>query len=196
METCVHQSFRRQSLNQGDPLPPGKRPAPNTPSAIDYQTQALRYCELGKLYLERGRHQDALTQFEQALTAHPHDVESWYSRAEALACLNRYDDALHSLDQAQELAGVAEIRLWVQKAILLILLDRPQAALNCCNRALWLNPAHTQAWLFRGVALYCMGEFQASYRSYQRATQADSAPSTDDALRQLCHDILPNPQAS
>jgi tetratricopeptide (TPR) repeat protein len=142
-----------------------------------------------------GRYPEALDQFEQALTAHPHDIESWYSRADALACLGRYEDALQSLEQAQELAGFADTRFWVQKAVLLILLNQPEAALNCCNQVLWRSPSHRQAWLFRGVALHRLGRFRASYRSYQRVLQPVLS-STADSIRRLCHDLAPHHQAS
>lgn len=174
----------RQSLSP-TPLSPGR----------DYEIEALRHCETGKLYLEAGRYPEALQQFEQALTVHPHDVESWYGRADALACLSRYDEALHSLEQGQALAGFADARQSVQKAVLLILLNQPEAALNCCNHALWLEPHHTQAWLFRGVALHRLGQFRAAHRSYRRVARPATAPSTD-SMRRLCHDIGLDYQAS
>jgi tetratricopeptide (TPR) repeat protein len=149
---------------------------------------------MGKIYLEMGRYPDALAEFEQALTLQPHDVESWYSRASALACLGRHAAALHSLEQAQELAGFANAHLWVQKAVLLILLDDPTSALNCCNQALWRSPNHAQAWLFRGVSLHRLGRFRAACRSYQRVAQT-APPTPADSLRRLCHDLAPNQQA-
>lgn len=169
METCVRD---RQIL----PLNDRWASAPQT--AFEAQAVALRHCELGKIRLEMGRFAEALGLFEQALTLQPHDVESWCGRAEALACLGRSDEALHSIEQAQELAGFANTRLWVQKAGLLVLLNRPEAALNCCNRALWLSPSHAQAWLFRGVALQGLGRFQAACRSYRRVTQPTASPLT------------------
>lgn len=183
METCVRD---RQIL------PTGRRPA-RPIAALDYETEALRRCERGKRYLEMGRYAEALAQFEQALMTHPHDIESWYSRADAMACLGRYDNALQSLEQAQELAGFADTRFWVQKAVLLILLNEPGAALNCCNQALWRSPNHRQAWLFRGVALHRLGRFRAAYRSYQRVAQPD-LPSAAESIRRLCHDLAPHPQ--
>jgi|GEM_PF-1911172 tetratricopeptide (TPR) repeat protein len=156
---------------------------------FDYEIEAMRRCELSKLFLQQGRYAEALDLTEQALALHPHDVESWYARAEALACLNRYDEALTSLEQAQELAGFEVAYLWVQKAVVLILLDQPQMALTCCHQALQLEPTHNQAWLFRGVALHRLGRFREAYRSYQQATQPQS-PSTIEAMRQFCQDVL------
>ena len=204
METFVCDRPLGKSLDHRQILPIGPRPrlplsAPQRDSGRacerDYETEALHRCEVGKLCLEVGRYREALEQFEQALTLHPHDVESWCSRADALACLGRYEDALESLEQTQELAGMADVRLWVQKAVLLILLNRPAAALNCCNQALWRSPNHTQAWLFRGVALHRLGQFRAATRSYERVAHP-ALPFSIDSLRRLCRDVSPSPQAS
>lgn len=179
-------------------LAPGNRALAIAPSALpacDRETVAMGHCELGKIRLEMGRFQDALELFEQALALQPHDVESWYNRAEALTCLSRYADALASLEQAQTLAGFATPRLWVQKAVVLLWLNRLEAALNCCNRALWLNPDHSQAWLFRGVALHRLGRSKEAHRSYRRVAQPATAGAHSN-LQRLCQDIVRDHQAS
>ncbi|MBD1915693.1 MULTISPECIES: tetratricopeptide repeat protein [Cyanophyceae] len=161
----------------------------------DDETVAMGQCELGKIRLEMGRFQDALELFEQALALQPHDVESWLNRAEALTCLSRYEDALASLEQVQTLAGFATTRLLVQKAVVLIWLNRLEAALTCCNRALWLNPDHSQAWLFRGVALQRLGRNKEAHRSYRRVAQPALAAGSHSNLQRLCQDIVLNHQA-
>jgi tetratricopeptide (TPR) repeat protein len=150
---------------------------------------------MGKLLLEQGRYQEALTQFEQALALDPHQAETWSSRADALSGLGRYEAALQNIEQAQALAGLANAHLWVQKAVLLILLNQPQLALTCCNQALWRSPSHLQAWLFRGVALHRLGQLRAAYRSYQRVLQP-AIPAVANSMRRLCQDLALDQQAS
>lgn len=169
---------------------------PKALSPHDHETVAMGQCELGKIRLEMGRFEDALELFEQALALQPHDVESWHNRAEALTCLGRYEDALASLEQAQTLAGFATARLLVQKAVVLIWLNRLEAALTCCNRALWLTPDHSQAWLFRGVALQRLGRYQEAHRSYRRVAQPALAAGSYSNLQRLCQDIALSHQAS
>ncbi|MFQ4137888.1 tetratricopeptide repeat protein [Nodosilinea sp. PGN35] len=199
METVVRD---RQIIPLGPrsgAIAPGRRAlggAPFEPAAFDARTVAMGRCELGKIRLEMGRFQDALELFEQSLALQPHAVESWYGRAEALTCLGRYEDALASLEQAQTLAGFASARLWVQKAVVLLWLNRLETALNCCNQALWLAPDHTQAWLFRGVALHRLGRFKEAYRSYRRASQPDTATGARANVQRLCQDIAQQSQAS
>jgi tetratricopeptide (TPR) repeat protein len=159
-----------------------------TEPSLDRQTDAVRLGEIGTILLNAGRYEDALGLFEQALALQPHDVESWCRRADALAALDRYEDALHSLEQAQELAGFGQPRLWVQKAVILILLNRPQEALSDCNYALWLEPEHAQAWLFRGVSLQRMGRYPEAYRSYRRASHP-AKPTLHHHPQTLCHDL-------
>ncbi|WP_017297004.1 tetratricopeptide repeat protein [Nodosilinea nodulosa] len=182
------------SVRERQILPTGLRPSQRPPRQAR-RFEVLRHGEMGKLLLEKGRYQEALVQVEQALALNPHDAESWCSRADVLGCLGRYEEALQSLEQAQELAGFASARLWVQKAVLLILLNRPKLALTCCNQALWRSPSHTQAWLFRGVALHGLGRFKAAYRSYQRVLEP-AAPSSANSIRKLCHDLTIDHQAS
>lgn len=199
METMV----RDRQITPTGQRPRGQSPkdrslaiAPRALPLCDYQTVAVGHCELGKIRLEMGRFQDALELFEQALALHPHDVESWYNRAEALTCLSRYEDALASLEQAQTLAGFGTTRLWVQKAVVLLWLNRLEAALNCCNRALWLNPDHSQAWLFRGVALHRLGRTKEASRSYRRVAQPTLSSGAHSNLQRLCQDIVRDYQAS
>ncbi|MBD2234532.1 tetratricopeptide repeat protein [Phormidium tenue] len=162
----------------------------------DDETVAMGQCELGKIRLEMGRFEDALELFEQALALQPHDVESWHNRAEALTCLSRYEAALASLEQAQTLAGFATPRLLVQKAVVLIWLNRLEDALTCCNRALWLNPNHSQAWLFRGIALQRLGRFEEAHRSYHRVARPALAAGSRSNLQRLCQDIVLSHRAS
>lgn len=199
METMVRD---RQILPIGlrpNALAPHSRSLAIAPSALphaDRETIAMGHCELGKIRLEMGRFQDALELFEQALALQPHDLESWYNRAEALTCLGRYTDALASLEQVQTLAGFATTRLWVQKAVVLLWLNRLESALTCCNRALWLNPDHSQAWLFRGVALHRLGRSKEAYRSYRRVAQPALSAGSHSNLQQLCQDIVLDHRAS
>lgn len=191
MEICVRDRSLSPSFNQPQRLTP--QPSASDELASDFER--LRCGEMGKLFLEQGCYQEALAQFEQALALDPHQAENWCGRADTLSCLGRYDEALQSVEQAQALAGLTNPRLWVQKAVLLIVLNQPKLALTCCNQALWRSPSHAQAWLFRGVALHRLGQLRAAYRSYQRVLQP-SAPAVANSMRRLIQDLALDQQAS
>ncbi len=142
---------------------------PPIKTVLDPPTEAVRLCEIGKEYLLAGQYQQALEHFERVLDLQPHDVDGWCCRAEALACLNHYEEALQSLEQAQALTRFASPPILVQKAVVLILLSRYSQALSCCTCALQQEPEYAQAWLFHGVVLHRMGHYREAYRSYERA---------------------------
>lgn len=58
---------------------------------------------------------------------------------------------------------------WVNHAVCLIHLERPEAALAVCDRALILHPHHPQAWLFKGVALQRLNRYGEAYACYNQA---------------------------
>ena len=151
--------------------PGSKLPERAARPTLDPQTEAIRCCEIGGLMLSTGRHEAALMQFEQALTLQPHAIAGWSGRAEALACLNRFEEALSDIEQAQDLSTAVDIQIWIQKAAVLIFLQRYEEALSCCLQVLQRHPNHVQALLFQGVALHRMGQYRKAYRSYRRVTE-------------------------
>ncbi|MEO1094143.1 MAG: hypothetical protein AAFX01_04510 [Cyanobacteria bacterium J06638_28] len=107
-------------------------------------------------------------QYSTVLSSTP--VASAHCQAEELLRQGRYEDALQCFQQAAaELQAVALADNYVQQAVCLIHLERPQAALQMSDRAIALEAGHPQAWLFRAVALNRLGQFQASYKAYDRA---------------------------
>lgn len=191
METTVRNRAIAPAGPRSSPPPfSGWTSAPNSEPI----TEVVRRCEIGKILLEAGLPEAALGQFEFALDLDAHAAEGWAGRGEALACLNRYEEALENLEQAQELAGLSDIAIWIQKATVLILLGRPVEALSCCEYVLMLRPDHTQAWLFRGVAQQRLGEFRAASESYSRATHYPR-PSLHDQIRRFWHDLTTHQQA-
>ncbi|MEM0981800.1 MAG: hypothetical protein AAGH78_16200, partial [Cyanobacteria bacterium P01_H01_bin.58] len=107
-------------------------------------------------------------QYSTVLTSTP--VASANCQAEELLSQSRYEAALQCFQQAAaELPAAVLADNYVQQAVCLIHLERPQAALQMSDRAIALDASSPQAWLFRAVALNRLGQFQASYKAYDRA---------------------------
>ncbi len=68
-------------------------------------------------------------------------------------------------------SDVAAAEAAVAEAVRLIHEEQPGNALVACDRALALVPDHPQGWLFRGVALHRLGQYQAAYACYECALQ-------------------------
>lgn len=96
-----------------------------------------------------------------------------------------YSEALMRLEQrnlGDDVDGA------IAQAVCLLHLQRPQLALQVCDRALGLQPHHPQALLFKGVALYRRGQYREAYRHYQLACQQTSqraSPSARSSRRSL-----------
>ncbi|NER80639.1 MAG: tetratricopeptide repeat protein, partial [Leptolyngbya sp. SIO1D8] len=93
--------------------------------------------------------------------------QSWSDQAHSLLEQGEYGAALEYFRQAVQTAPLADD--YVSQAVCLIHLDRPQEALEMCDRALSLNSGHSRAWLFRGVALHRLGQFDEAYACYDLA---------------------------
>jgi tetratricopeptide (TPR) repeat protein len=65
----------------------------------------------------------------------------------------------------------------IHQAVCLIQLGQPQDALSRCERVLLLSPHHSQAWLFKGVALHRLNRYQEAYACYNRALEPPPTPS-------------------
>ncbi|HEY9878792.1 MAG TPA: tetratricopeptide repeat protein [Leptolyngbyaceae cyanobacterium] len=93
----------------------------------------------------------------------------WYRRGEVLASLGHYSEALRNFEEALALES-DNCDALLYAAVCLIHLQRPHEALVRCDRILAQVPSHTQAWMFRGVALHRLGHYSESYTCYSRAT--------------------------
>jgi len=100
------------------------------------------------------------------------DTQTWYERAHALLDQAHYETALESFRCAAQVFPTADN--FVSQAVCFIHLNRPQAALGACDRAISLQADYRQAWLFRGVALHRLGRTQEAYVCYRKAV--DPAP--------------------
>lgn len=63
----------------------------------------LELLEKGKILLNEGNFDDALSYFEQALVLEPKNHQIWNQKGVTLRSLGRYDDALECFNRALEL---------------------------------------------------------------------------------------------
>ena len=86
---------------------------------------------------------------------------------------------------------------WVNQAVCLLHLEQPEAALPICSHALELDADHPQAWLFKGVALYRLGQHDEAYACYAQAAaiadqQDQQPPQHAQGLWARCWQTLKN----
>lgn len=112
------------------------------------------------------------------------DFTGWYRRGEALANLGHYAEALRYFEEALSLDS-RDADTLVYTAVCLIHLQRPQEALERCDRILSQYPDHSQAWMFRGVALQRLGQYRKAYTAYDRVTDSPAV----SPQRQFSHSL-------
>lgn len=118
----------------------------------------------------------AFISYDEALATNPNSALLWYQRGDALAQLQRYEEALASFDRA--IAYQPDyVVAWTFRAVILIYLGRYAEALSSCEQALTLQPGDREAWIFRGVALHRLGDYRHAYLSYEQALQDETSSS-------------------
>lgn len=107
------------------------------------------------MLLARGRHEEAVADFEQCLNVDPHHVSALVNRASALRELGRQEDALAGYDRALQLqASFAVAHLG--RGNVLRDLRRFDEALDSYAQALRLSPGLPEVHLSRGLLLLSM----------------------------------------
>lgn len=97
---------------------------------------------------------------------------AWNQQGVALTGLQRYEEALGSLNRALAINGEDD-RAWTNKAVAFWYMGRYEEALSASQRAVSLNPSSTLAWFNYGRVLTTLGEFEASLAAYQNALRGD-----------------------
>lgn len=128
--------------------------------------------------LQSHRYREAEAAAAQALAHHPtgdHHALLYSLKGQALANQSAFEEALACF-QVGKPCDIGAVESCVMEAVCWLHLDRPEAALECCDRALACHPDYAQGWLFRGVALHRLGRYREAYQCYQQAAPEDSPP--------------------
>jgi len=129
--------------------------------------------------MARGRHTEALDEFDRVLALAPDHADALSKRGAALAALGRVDQALASLDRAvRAQPGHADAHF--NRGVVLQGMTRLEEAAASYATALALDPADAQAWNNQGVVLGELRRFEQALHSLQRALSL--RPDYADAL--------------
>jgi len=110
---------------------------------------------------------------DEAVKANPDDARAWRDRGIALSQLERYQEAVESLNKAIELKpDFADA--WLDRGSALFFLERYKEALKNCDRAVQLKPDLATAWLERGHVLDSLDKHEDALESYNKALQIRS----------------------
>ena len=104
--------------------------------------------------------------YDSVLTINPDQTEALTDRGAVLAELDRFDEALETLDRALRLAPHV-IATHVNRGNALLKLTRMDEALACYDQALAIDPEHAEANFNAALTRLCMGDFRAGWTQYE-----------------------------
>jgi Tfp pilus assembly protein PilF len=154
------------------PARPGGHP-PRVQSADDAAAFTGRGMELLKL----NRHDEALAQFEKALSLKSDDIVALVSRGNILFDLGRFDAALANCDRLL-LLRPNNAHALNMRGLILEAFKRPEEALASYDKAVAAAPEVIEALYNRGNILADLARFEEALASYDRALAVvpDAAP--------------------
>jgi tetratricopeptide (TPR) repeat protein len=138
-----------------------------TPQADEFNA-ANDYNELGIVYIEHGRYDDAVTAYNKAIQIYPDFAIAWYNRGNALKQLGRWDDALASYDRANKINSTF-YESWYNRGTLLLTLERYEEALSSFEQAFKINHQLSEAYSNHGFVLFKLGRYEEAIASYDKA---------------------------
>jgi tetratricopeptide (TPR) repeat protein len=107
-------------------------------------------------------------QIAEKLVAIRGHVKDWSAQGVLLFWLERYEEALTSLEKVIEL-DPNNVDAWHFRGILLNLLSRHEQALASYQRVIELNPNYQRVWSVRGITLARLQRYEEALASFNKA---------------------------
>ena len=107
---------------------------------------------MGNYASEEENHEMAENLFSQVLEIEPDNAAAWYNKGRALACLDRFDEAVSCYDEALK-RDPEDSDAWLNKGIALQNIGKHTEALSCFRIVLKATPEDGEAWYCKGVSL-------------------------------------------
>ena len=120
-----------------------------------------------------GRHEEAISCFDQALALDPREAAAWNNKGMALAGLGRHEMAIACYDQALAI-DPQDVPAWLNKGSALDDLGRREEAISCYDQALAVDPQYAFAWRNKGSALADLGRHEKAIACFDQALAIDS----------------------
>jgi len=126
------------------------------------------YLELGKVYYNISKYQDALEIFCKVLNETSPNTDRLYIKGITFYYLNRYNEALEVFNQAL-INNSDDADVWYIKGIILFYLHRHQEAIEALNKATILSPYNADVWHSKGSNLVLLNRCQEALKAFDQA---------------------------
>lgn len=130
------------------------------------RTQILT--NIGVIYDKAGEYETAYNYYMKALDISPKELKPRYNAAMALIGMNRFEDASDMVDDliSRKPEDADSNNL---KGSILLKMAQPKTSIPYLEKSLKSNPAHYQALINMGIALYQTGEYDKSRKILESA---------------------------
>lgn len=139
--------------------------------AIDGDKQnAKAYGWRGNQYLKLGRYEEALADFNQALSLEPDQLLSRMNRARTFQALYRYDEALAEFSALIE-RNSADKQLYLLRALCFISQGNYNQAIADCTTVLEKDAGHVEAFMTRATAEGLLRKYDIALEDATKAVE-------------------------
>jgi tetratricopeptide (TPR) repeat protein len=136
----------------------------NGPSAGDAQGYAAR----GQALAKSGKTEEALAEFDRALTLDPYNVQALYGRGLIYQADKHHEQAIADFTAANGLTP-QRVEPLLARATSYLAIDKTKEAASDLDEAVQSDPNSAQAWSARGVTYERLGDKAKAFTSYSRA---------------------------
>lgn len=143
---------------------------------------------MARIYMERHRFAEAVSEFDQAIPAYPRDAELYYHRANAQLAAGRGEQALADYEKAVELAPKEAIYLASRGMAWHRVRNDAVKARADFGEAIRIDPKCHSAWYHRGLLDHEQGHLEGAEQDLRRATAIRASPEGCLALGRVLHD--------
>ena len=140
--------------------------------ARKHPESAEAHARLGLALYGLGRHEEAITSYDRAISLDPGRAATHIDRALPLAGLGRHEEAIASCGRAAEIDPSLPDPHLVMTDVLADT-DRPAEALAACGRAVELDGSLPRAHLVRGGILVGMDRTDEALAAYDKSIELD-----------------------
>ncbi len=162
--------------------------------AIEFSPSARLYRSRGAIKYSLGQYEAAVADFDKAIEISL-DALTYYYRGKTKVEWGKYGDAVTDFDKAIEL----EINSYLPDTYYY----RGRAKIRCreiydfhdgiadFDKAIELNPDHTFAYIYRGIAQVAIKKYSSATNDFDKAMELEPDNEIAPILRELCSLLLP-----
>ena len=132
-------------------------------SVTDAQGHAAR----GQTFAKSGKAEEALAEFDRALTLDPYNVQALYGRGLIYQADKHHEQAIADFTAANGLTP-QRVEPLLARATSYLAIDKAKEAASDLDEAVQADPNSAQAWSARGVTYERLGDKAKAFASYGR----------------------------